>query len=209
MQSTFGAFNLRISELARTRVRYLAAVNTVLLALADLNSRVSPCFVINFTESVPAGVYRILDASEIRRGMYVAFKPPAAALTTAEGRPWFRKDKYFVKQVIGLSGDEIYIKSGKLSVNNDEIAQVLDADRQGVAFAVTEGCYHLSDNQIFVMGLKSTYSFDSRYFGPIDTSIVQKVSFLLSFEQPLKGPSVSCFLWSSSFFSSLRIKVLF
>ena len=174
--------SLRTPDIASSRLRILSAIGIVLLALSDLNSRLSPRFLINFTESVPTGVYRILEANKIRRGMYVVFKPPAAALAIAEGRPWFHKDKLFIKQVMGLSGDEICLDSGRLTINNEDIAEVYNSDKQGMPLHPQQGCFRLRVNQLFVLGFMSPWSFDSRYFGPIDSSIIWEAFLLFSFE---------------------------
>jgi signal peptidase I len=86
----------------------------------------------------------------------------------------FRKDEprmRFVKRVIGLSGDTIDIKNGKVYVNGKELDEhyingITDKRNLECPFVVPEG-------QLFVLGDNREYSLDSRNFGCIDKKNIE------------------------------------
>ena len=142
------------------------AVGSLLLAQV-LFSSFGPELVLNFTNSVPLGVYRLSPIEKLTEGEFVAFIPPARVREIAEERPWYRKDHYFIKQVAGLPGDEVCINRGVLSIQGKEAGPVFETDRFGIPLAHSEGCYLVPDGQVFVLGPDSEWSFDSRYFGVV------------------------------------------
>ncbi len=81
---------------------------------------------------------------------------------------------YFIKRVIGLPGEKIEIKKGRVYINDQELAETYIED-----FGVdTFDSVQLSENQYYVMGDNRTNSFDSRRFGPVDRkSIIGKAWF--------------------------------
>jgi signal peptidase I len=81
---------------------------------------------------------------------------------------------YFIKRVIGLPGEKVEIKKGRVYINDQELAEVY-IEKFGVD---TYDSVKLGDNQYYVMGDNRTNSFDSRSFGPIDRkSIIGKAWF--------------------------------
>lgn len=102
------------------------------------------------------------------RGDIIVFTPPANA-ESPNGEP-------FIKRVIGIAGDKIQIRGGKVLVNGvvldepylysvDGTAQATQADNGPDTWTVGPG-------QLFVMGDHRQRSSDSRSFGPIDVSEV-------------------------------------
>jgi signal peptidase I len=103
--------------------------------------------------------YRLGDPS---RGEVVILKDP------------LNPQIYFIKRVIGLPGEKVDIKKGRVYINDQELTESYIED-----FGVdTFDSVKLSDNQYYVMGDNRTNSFDSRRFGPIDRkSIIGKAWF--------------------------------
>ena len=93
-----------------------------------------------------------------RRGDLVAFR------TT--GIPGIKGDTMFVKRLVGLPGERIEIRDGRLFANE----RLLD-ERDGIPAirysAAQNGVYRVADDGFFVLGDNSAQSFDSRYWGSV------------------------------------------
>lgn len=117
-----------------------------------------------FTDKIS---YRI---GEPRRGDVIVFKSPK------------NSDVDFIKRVIGLPGEKVKIKSGKVYVND----RILDESSYLTSDVFTGPESFLGENQeltipegkYFVMGDNRPHSSDSRDFGPVVPSeFVGKVFF--------------------------------
>jgi signal peptidase I len=89
----------------------------------------------------------------------------------------------FIKRIIGLPGEIVKIKDGKITIidQNGE-SFVLDESEYLPKGTITPGDLetHLGDNQYFVLGDNRSSSLDSRFFGPIlKEEIIGKVAFRL------------------------------
>ena len=102
------------------------------------------------------------------RGDIVVFTPPVNAESPDQ--------KPFIKRVIGVAGDTISVRDGRVLVNgvalvepyvyrSEGIAQATKPDGDGDTWTIDAG-------QLFVMGDHRARSSDSRMFGPIDVSSV-------------------------------------
>ena len=92
--------------------------------------------------------------------------------------------QYYVKRVIGLPGDTIMIKDGKVYINGkqlDESSYLSEGvyTSQG-SFLINDIPYQVPDNQYFCMGDNRLNSTDSRDFGPVSKELIQgRVIFVL------------------------------
>jgi signal peptidase I len=103
------------------------------------------------------------------RGDIVVFDPPEA-WASAGGVP-------FVKRVIGLAGDRVELREGKVFVNGTELGEdyVYAEDGEPSATEPARGgasSWLVPDGSLFVMGDHRRASADSRSFGPIEVSHV-------------------------------------
>lgn len=81
---------------------------------------------------------------------------------------------YFIKRIIGLPGEKVDIKKGRVYIDDQELVEVY-IENFGVD---TYDSVKLGDDQYYVMGDNRTNSFDSRSFGPIERkSIIGKAWF--------------------------------
>ncbi len=91
--------------------------------------------------------------------------------------PGGNEREYYIKRVIGIPGDRIVIKDGKVLLyeNNSNTPTILDENY------IVDGLKTLSkgpidmvlkDNQYFVLGDNRGNSSDSRYWGPVDKSYI-------------------------------------
>jgi signal peptidase I len=103
------------------------------------------------------------------RGDIVVFDPPAS-WASAGGVP-------FIKRVIGLPGDQVEIRDGRVYVNAVELDEdyVFQENGRPQPTEPTPGgttSWVVPDGGLFVMGDHRRDSADSRSFGPIETSHV-------------------------------------
>jgi signal peptidase I len=110
------------------------------------------------------------------RGDIVVFTEPALGQ--------FGQDpgKQLIKRVVGLPGEKVVVKDGKLIVYNQNKPDGFEPDKElayGAEIPNTpiEGEWQIGDNELFVVGDNRSNSLDSRTFGPINTNnVVGKLS---------------------------------
>ncbi len=132
------------------------------------------------------GDYLIVDEisyrfSEPQRGEVIVFKYPED--------PSHR----FIKRIVGLPGETVEIKDGKVIIYMDGVSRVLD-ESEYLSNSVTTGDFQitLGENEYFVLGDNRSFSFDSRKFGVLPRDkIIGRVIFrawpfaaLAKFEAP-------------------------
>ncbi len=107
--------------------------------------------------------YRINDP---QRGDVIVFNPP------------FDSSQRFIKRIIALPGEELFIESGEISILKDGEIQILNEGNYLSSSVKTSGDIHLflNDNQYFVMGDNRYASYDSRRWGLLpEEDIIGKV----------------------------------
>ena len=132
------------------------------------------------------GDYLIVDEisyrfSEPQRGEVIVFKYPED--------PSHR----FIKRIVGLPGETVEIRDGKVIIYKDGASQILD-ESEYLSDSVTAGDFQitLGENEYFVLGDNRSFSFDSRRFGVLPgDKIIGRVIFrawpfaaLTKFEAP-------------------------
>jgi conjugative transfer signal peptidase TraF len=137
---------------------------------------------INFTPSIPRGVYWISAGRRPQRGDLVAFPIPEAIRALVHERGYVPHSvRLFAKPVVALGGDYVCVRDHQLVVNEHVVGEVLAVDRHGKPMPQYAGCGVLASNELFV----STHhdnSFDSRYFGPLELPVLRgTLSALVTF----------------------------
>jgi signal peptidase I len=92
-----------------------------------------------------------------RRGDIVVFEDPQ------------RADYWLVKRVVGLPGELLEIRAGKVFVDGEELHEPWTVDETG-----PDGSWKLGDDEVFVLGdARWLSSGDSRRLGPLPVSAVE------------------------------------
>ena len=76
--------------------------------------------------------------------------------------------KDFIKRVIGLPGEKVEIKNGKVTIINAEHPEGFTLNEKYVVYTKDENMsFVLEDDNYFIMGDNRSGSFDSRYWGSL------------------------------------------
>ena len=137
----------------------------------------------NATPSYPVGFYKVNTAdNQIRRGKLVLVCPPdTKAFKEANKKSYIHKGfcpsgyQPLIKKIAGVPGDRIIVdRFVYINGIKQPKSRVYDVDPQGYKLAHTpKKEYHLGSNQIFLLSDYNDKSFDSRYFGPVNTNLIQ------------------------------------
>ena len=137
---------------------------------------------VNLTGSIPVGMYHVVgDATELHRGDVVLACLPARVAALAHARGYIPGGGHceggtapIGKLVMALPGDTVMVGPAGLAVNGATVqwSRPLDHDRAGRPLPhLSIGRSLVDARSIWLIG-SSSYSFDSRYFGPIPRSNV-------------------------------------
>ena len=99
--------------------------------------------------------------SGINRGDIIVFNPPAN-LDNPTGDPW-------IKRVIGLPGDTVQIKDGKVSVNGQGLSEPYEMAKPDYNY----GPLQVPKDSYFVLGDNRNESYDSHYWGVLPAQNVK------------------------------------
>ena len=137
----------------------------------------------NHTPSVPVGVYAAVP--ETVRPRYLEFCPaePWASLSRARayrepaglGPACADRAEPLIKRIAAEAGDTVEFGVGGVSVNGEMLPMSAARRRDTAGREIAHypfGTYILGDGKYWVMG-DDYRSFDSRYYGPVDTSQVR------------------------------------
>lgn len=136
-------------------------------------------FLVSGSSMVPNfsdGDYLLVDEVTYRfrqpeRGEVVVFRYPR------------EESVYFIKRIIGLPGERVQLKGGRVTVFNKEHSDGLTLDERYLPGGTTtagDGEFQVPSGNFFVLGDNRAYSFDSRNWGMLQAGeVVGLVQFRL------------------------------
>jgi signal peptidase I len=97
---------------------------------------------------------------DLKRGDIIEFKYPKD------------ETKHFMQRIVGLPGERIEIREGKTFINGQPLVEdYLDPAFNKALPSFPEKA--IPENKFFVMGDNRDNSSDSRYWGPVDRSLIE------------------------------------
>ncbi len=132
-------------------------------------------WVLNFSDSLPPGLYTRVDEAPAR-GALVEFSVPRTAQTylsqcgkrTVSGRT-------FLKPIAAIGGECVDTTGDWLCINQVRLAPIQTHDSQGRPLPVWRANRPLRADEYFVFSARVPNSLDSRYFGPIQRNDILAV----------------------------------
>jgi signal peptidase I len=112
------------------------------------------------------GDYLIIDEisyrfREPKRGEVIVFRFP------------LNPSQRFIKRIVGLPGETVEIKEGKVIIKSGDKVQTLNEKYlPSINFNGREYNFTLKENEYFVLGDNRNFSYDSRYFGPLNKKFI-------------------------------------
>jgi conjugative transfer signal peptidase TraF len=161
----------------------LGMTAAVALIVAPTVAQQPPLRVIwNASQSVPVGLYLVTKASP-RVGDLVALRLPPVIAAFAARRGYLPTSAYLLKPIVAVAGD-LVCRFGKRVLVRGALAGIAeDTDADGNAMPSWQGCRVLQTGEVFVLA-DHPGSFDSRYFGPLDTASIAGRAVLLWSHRP-------------------------
>lgn len=147
----------------------MAAITASILVSATL-IELPTKLVYNGSSSSRVGFYWIDDVPIIL-GDFVLMNAPENARELIEARHYLPPNVPLIKRVVGIGGDEICRHGRNISVNGIGMGVAKSEDHFGRPLPVWQGCRTLNESQIFVLNFHPD-SFDGRYFGSVDRSLI-------------------------------------
>ncbi|WP_372712935.1 conjugative transfer signal peptidase TraF [Ilyobacter sp.] len=135
---------------------------------------------INVSSSLPRGVYWLAEAEEIERGDMVLFNIPKKSEKYIHGRKYLKKDiKKLLKKVVATEKERIVRIDDRLYINGKFHSYIKSKDSNGRTLPyLSTRDLQPRFNELFVLGTNPN-SFDSRYFGAINRSEIEKKAKLI------------------------------
>jgi len=156
------------------------ALCTLSFLSATVLSRVCG-LIINYTDSLPRGIYQLRPLSRADHDMIVVFPVPESVRDIVYGRGWLMKGALLMKPIAALPGESVSVTDEGLYIDKRLFGPVFVSDRQGMPLPQIRFSSLIRENQVFVAS-PSKRSFDSRYFGPVHVkNIVAQAVPVLTF----------------------------
>ena len=129
-----------------------------------------PLLVWNASASVSVGLY-VVAKQRPDLGEIAVLKPPRWVALIAEERRYLPRSIWLLKPVAAVDKDVVCRFGAYVFINAKVVARAQRRDSQHRPMPFWRGCLKLDSGQLLLLS-KRRASFDSRYFGPVDASLV-------------------------------------
>ena len=143
---------------------------TLAVAAAAHGKLDRPIAVWNVSASAPIGLY-LVSSRRPEHGELAVLRLPDSMRRLADARGYLAHGALLIKRIAASGGDTVCRHGPLIRINGRPRASARTADRLGRLLPRWSGCRHLGRHQQFLLSA-SRGSFDSRYFGPIDSTLV-------------------------------------
>ncbi|WP_082054340.1 conjugative transfer signal peptidase TraF [Methyloterricola oryzae] len=139
---------------------------------------------VNTTHSIPPGVYWLTDLPVTPGDTVLACPPELPVIAEAFQRGYIGVGfcpggyEYLFKRALAAKNDVVSIEPSGVSVNGSSIPNTaqMSADPAGRRLPIYSKIgFRLSENDVLLISNYSPRSFDGRYFGPVDSSLIRGV----------------------------------
>ena len=149
------------------QIALLSTVAIVIVAAVVVPARSPlPWVIYNVSGSAPLGWYRVVRRTPAR-GELAVVRPLEAVESALAMATHHAPNVPLLKRVAGVEGDQVCRVGTVVFVDGEAVAEALERHQNGHPPPVWEGCVTLRRGQFFLLN-DHRYSFDSRYFGPVD-----------------------------------------
>tara|TARA_R110002110_G_scaffold55781_1_gene159080 strand:+ start:133 stop:627 length:495 start_codon:yes stop_codon:yes gene_type:complete len=150
-----------------TLIGILIPVVAIVVALAfELPTKI----VYNASASAPIGFYWI-DQVPVSLDDTILVRLPEHVRKLVESRQYLPPNVPLIKRVVGIDGYKICRRGQEILINSVTVAVALIEDDQDRKLPVWDGCIILGPDSFFLLQ-SHPKSFDGRYFGPVDRTLI-------------------------------------
>jgi conjugative transfer signal peptidase TraF len=129
---------------------------------AQLASRLT----VNFTTSMPRGLYWLGPTRPLTRGTIVSLPVPVDVRALVAERHYLPSNFHLLKRVVALPGDRVCIEGHRYVVGDQLLSPIAERDQGGRPLTPYLFCSTVPPGTAFVAASGAS-SLDSRYFGPV------------------------------------------
>ena len=128
--------------------------------------------VYNPSDSVARGWYRIGSPDSLHVGGIALVRLPAGVAAFAAQRGYLPAGVPLLKRVGAVAPQSVCVGEGVVRIDGVAVAAVLAVDGLGRPLSPWAQCRSLVDGELFLLSYGHRASFDSRYFGTVEASVV-------------------------------------
>jgi conjugative transfer signal peptidase TraF len=158
----------RVSSMLVAATASIAACACICPTLISVRQRIF----FNPSSSAPRGWYWLASSPSYRLGSLAIAHLPTEAAALAGDRNYIPRTVPVLKRLAAGPGDRVCEFAGSVRINGRPVADAATHDGQGRELRPWIGCRTLPARQYFLLNQDIPQSFDSRYFGPVNETLL-------------------------------------